>query len=178
MYNHKFISKPAPCMQDHGYCGFAPAEEVVAEVAASRHLVHWGLMTAERTCSLEERLEHYGCPYDKVLQHAPEQHAALFPRPALPCFVPTKDTVIPSSVGDHLHPETLQPEVGTLLLSPPAALLRSCMLRNGMKRSKLQRHVAEPAPALHSIQHHHHTTFCCCRLKTGQSPCSLLAASW
>ena len=103
------------------------------------HLVHWGLMTAERTCSLEERLEHYGCPYDKVLQHAPEQHAALYPRPALPCFVPTKDTVIPSSVSDHLHPELLQPEVGTLLCSPPAALLRSCMLWNGTKSPWLQR---------------------------------------
>ena len=72
-------------MQDHGYCGFGPAEEVVAEVAASRHLVHWGLMTAERSCSLEQRLEHHGCPYDKVLQHTsavaagPEQHAELYP---------------------------------------------------------------------------------------------------
>ena len=109
-------------MQDHGYCGFGPAEEVVAEVAASRHLVHWGLMTAERTCSLEERLEHYGCPYDKVLQHAPEQHTALYPRTVLPCFVPTKDTVIPSSVSDHLHPELLKPEVG----SPLVRLLQLC----------------------------------------------------
>ena len=115
-------------MQDHGYCGFGPAEEVVAEVAASRHLVHWGLMTAERSCSLEERLEHYGCLYDKSLEHTPEQHAALYPRTALPCFVPTKDTVIPSSGYENLHPESLNPEVNTLLLLPPAALLRPCML--------------------------------------------------
>ena len=122
-------------MQDHGYCGFGPAEEVVAEVAASRHLVHWGLMTAERSCSLEERLEHYGCLYDKSLEHTPEQHAALYPRTALPCFVPTKDTVIPSSGYENLHPESLNPEVNTLLLLPPAALLRPCMLWTGTRSS-------------------------------------------
>ena len=100
------------------YCGFAGNEEVVEEVAASMHLVHWGLMTAERSCSLEERLEHYGCPYDKVLQHTsavaagPEQHADLYPRAALPCFVPEKDTVIASSALEGIQPDYPKLQVG------------------------------------------------------------------
>ena len=127
-------------------------------MAASRHLVHWGLMTAERTCPLEERLEHYGCLYDKALQHAPEQHAALYPRTALPCFVPTKDIVIPSSVSDHLHPETLQPEVGALASCGSVEIKHDVGGHEKLLAAAVW--IAGPALALHSIWHNHHAMFC------------------
>eukprot|EP00884_Botryococcus_braunii_P014176 jgi/Botrbrau1/2275/Bobra.101_2s0098.1 len=88
--------------EDHGFCGFAGNGDMNARVVQpSIILSHWGHMDVEHVCDLHEMMTDMKC----MKQRFPDR---------MPCFVPVKDTVIPTSTLDFFEPDAVPPAANDL----------------------------------------------------------------
>ena len=71
------------------FCGFATNEQTHDEIANSVILSHWGLMSSEIPCRLEERLLNFGHCERRDTAEALAARGEAVPL-QLPCFVPHK----------------------------------------------------------------------------------------